>query len=173
LPAVFFDSEKTSIQLLQIRLIRIYNFGMQAKNMLQPSNAPTLQGEQEMLVWMRHLGKSQMRVGEVYEALRNQDARIQQMQTQLMQLRAWRVIEHTQKLWGIQTPVMWKTEAKPANRGVKLLGVAGRAWQRLTNRVICQTGCEGHGHPWLNEQGQCTRTGEVCDAMVQETKRHA
>ena len=35
--------------------------------------------------------------------------------------------------------------------------------------VICQTGCAGHAHPWLEPDGQCRRTGQACDRLEDET----
>jgi len=36
------------------------------------------------------------------------------------------------------------------------------------HRVICQTGCVGHAHPWLDAAGQCARSGQACDRVDTE-----
>ena len=34
------------------------------------------------------------------------------------------------------------------------------------SEVICQTGCVGQAHPWLENGGQCRRTGLVCGPLA-------
>jgi len=30
-------------------------------------------------------------------------------------------------------------------------------------KAICQTGCSGHAHPWLSDDGHCLWSGRICD----------
>jgi hypothetical protein len=38
-----------------------------------------------------------------------------------------------------------------------------------TRNVICQTGCVGHAHAWLDDAGHCQRDGRVCERTLQGT----
>ena len=66
----------------------------------------------------------------------------------------------TATLWGLGQQALSRSLGAPQAPGPRLPAV----W-REASAVICQTGCEGHGHPWLDEQGGCRRTGEVCQPV--------
>ena len=36
---------------------------------------------------------------------------------------------------------------------------------RDAQSVISQTGCVGHAHPWLDDDGQCRLSGQVCERL--------
>lgn len=129
-------------------------------------NAPPLS---ELAVVLRHLGGVQSQVSEL---VRQQQQEIDQLQGQLIRLRAQRVLERTQNFWGLSKS---PRGTHPANSrevgtvsGITSPSLKAKAWQ-AAQKIICLTGCAGHAHPWLNPDGQCARTGQECD--VQEMPR--
>jgi TolA-binding protein len=129
----------------------------------------------ELGVMLRHLGGVQAHVSDV---VRQQQQQIEQLQSQLMRLRVQRVLEQTQRLWALSdTGLMTISRSGTGHlegRGVKSqVSLPTKAWQ-AAQKIICQTGCVGHAHPWLKADGQCARSGQVCDAQTdQETPRCA
>lgn len=129
-------------------------------------NAPPLS---ELAVVLRHLGGVQSQVSEL---VRQQQQEIDQLQGQLIRLRAQRVLERTQNFWGLSKS---PRGTHPANfrevgtvSGITSPSLKAKAWQ-AAQKIICLTGCAGHAHPWLKPDGQCARTGQECD--VQEMPR--
>lgn len=128
----------------------------------------------ELAVVLRHLGGVQTQVGELVS---QQQQKIEQLQWQLMRLRAQCVLERTQRLWGLS-----ESNLLANSTGAKRFVANGekiqhflpvKAW-RAAQKIICQTGCVGHAHPWLKDDGQCARTGQDCDAQTtEETRRCA
>lgn len=122
----------------------------------------------ELAVCLRYLGGVQSRCTDL---VTQQQQQIEQLQAQLIRSRAQCVLERTQNLWGLWSI---QTRARPAS-----LPEAGtvssevqrplkdKAWQ-TAQKIICQTGCMGHAHPWLKSDGQCARTGQECDEQVQK-----
>lgn len=102
----------------------------------------------ESLIWMRQYGQVQARVSGLLQA---QQKKIDQLERQVLRLNALRVIDRTQHLWAL---VANDAAADVANASL------------LTHHVICKTGCEGHGHPWLTADGECTRTGKSCSSLA-------
>lgn len=80
----------------------------------------------ETMVWMHHCGKAQSRMT---AWIHEQQRRMAQLQSQLLRLRAQRVLEHTQRLWGLSQGSAWVSEAalmRPAaRRGAASAAVAG------------------------------------------------
>lgn len=129
-------------------------------------NAPPVS---ELAVVLRHLGGVQ---SEVSELVRQQQREIDQLQGQLIRLRAQRVLERTQNFWGLSKPPRGTHPAKSREdgtvSGITSPSLKAKAWQ-AAQKIICLTGCAGHAHPWLKPDGQCARTGKECD--VQEMPR--
>lgn len=124
----------------------------------------------ELGLVLRHLGGVQAHVSDL---VRQQQQHIAQLQGQLMRLRAQRMLERTQRLWGLsqlQGPCAdWVPDQASLVAATDLTekprrSLGARAWQAAQN-IICQTGCVGHAHPWLQADGQCARTGQVCDVQ--------
>ncbi|MCB2017154.1 MAG: hypothetical protein KDF54_06540 [Hydrogenophaga sp.] len=75
-----------------------------------------------------------------------------------LRLRAQLMLLRTSEFWGLgaATYLVNRPPGRPANPPeVERPATEAQA-------VICQTGCAGHAHPWLTEDGQCLRTGETC-----------
>lgn len=134
-----------------------------------PVNVPS--SPCELAVVLRHLGGVQTQVSDL---VREQQQQIAQLQTQLIRLRAQRMLERTQSLWGLSVchPTMPTAMASKsvAIGASALASLTAKAWQ-AAQKIICLTGCVGHAHPWLKPNGQCARTGQECD--VQEMPRCA
>lgn len=109
-------------------------------------------------VLMRQIGGLQRRSTEQWQAL----------QAENLRLRAELVILRTSVLWGLGVqPLMRRTATvKPVRRQSAVAHGTVEA-----QALICQTGCIGHAHPWLGEEGQCLRSGQVCERLdlVDET----
>jgi len=103
-------------------------------------SAPTSGVEHEHAVLCRHLGGVQDRVSTL---MREKDMALNALASEVVRLRGQLVVTHTLRLWGLQTQPTEDLEA--------------------ARKVICQTGCAGHAHPWLSEDGQCRWSGRVCD----------
>ena len=109
---------------------------------------------------LRQLGGLQRRMGEVQRAERE---RARELEAQNLRLRAELVVLRTGVLWGLGTGAVVR-RARPPARDSHAFDPALRAAQA----VICQTGCVGHAHPWLEADGQCRRSGQACERPVDE-----
>ena len=110
---------------------------------------------------LRQLGGLQRRMGEVQRAERE---RTRELESQNLRLYAELVVLRTGVLWGLGAGAVVRRERPPA-RDSHAFDPALRAAQA----VICQTGCVGHAHPWLEADGQCRRSGQACERPVDET----
>ncbi len=97
----------------------------------------------EHAVLCRHLGGVQDRVSRL---MQEKEKALHALTSEVVRLRGQLVLTHTLRLWGLQTQPTEDLEA--------------------ARKVICQTGCAGHAHPWLSEDGQCRWSGRVCDSGV-------
>eukprot|EP01041_Mallomonas_annulata_P036414 gene36414-biopygen28460 len=75
--------------------------------------------------------------------MREKDMALKALAGEVVRLRGQLVVAHTSRLWGMPNQTTEDLEA--------------------ARKVICQTGCAGHAHPWLSEAGQCRWSGRVCD----------
>lgn len=94
----------------------------------------------EHAVLCRHLGGVQDRVSRL---MQEKEVALNALTSEVVRLRGQLVVARTSMLWGMQTQSTQDLEA--------------------ARKVICQTGCAGHAHPWLSEDGQCRWSGRVCD----------
>lgn len=110
-------------------------------------------------VLLRQLGRLQHRLTEAMSAHRQQQARLEQDN---LRLRAELVLLRTSVLWGLGAVAMvaMPPAARPPQRA------ASNASVREAHSVICQTGCVGHAHPWLEPDGQCRRSGQACERLA-------
>ncbi|HRM55188.1 MAG TPA: hypothetical protein PLS11_14905, partial [Ottowia sp.] len=87
----------------------------------------------------------------------------QQLQGTLVRERARLVIASTRWWWGLGGPVPDAVRAASPEVTASPMSAAD---------VLCQTGCQGHAHPWLTEDGRCLLKGGDCTrtegAMVSE-----
>lgn len=112
---------------------------------------------------LRRLAQLQQRVS---DQLWTAERRRRDLEADNIRLRAELVRVRTAMLWnlGPASAVPWPA---PGHRAP-----APQADSRLreARAVICQTGCAGHAHPWLEPDGQCRRTGQTCDRLEDETR---
>ncbi|WP_439520565.1 hypothetical protein [Hydrogenophaga sp.] len=92
--------------------------------------------------------------------MRASAAQLQMLEAEVLRLRSQLVLARTGVLWGLNA-VPW-TRPLLQRRSRPAMAVASLA---EANGVICQTGCVGHAHPWLEADGQCRRTGSPCNQV--------
>ncbi len=102
---------------------------------------------QEHAVLCRHLGGVQDRVSRL---LQEKEVALNALTSEVVRLRGQLVVARTSLLWGMPVAVVSVTHR-------------ARVYLEAARKAICQTGCSGHAHPWLAEDGQCRRSGLVCD----------
>lgn len=104
---------------------------------------------------LRQMATLQRRVS---DQIAEQARRLSILEADNLRLRAELVRSRTAVLWGLQAAAV----TTPRRRSVPRERPPVNNQWREAQAVICQTGCAGHASPWLDEQGQCRRTGEVC-----------
>lgn len=107
---------------------------------------------------VRRLGALQQRLDDL---LRDQARQVYALEADRMRLRAQVVLLRTAAFWGLsglQVP-----GRPPAGRMRTQTPLAPNAPQ--AQAVICQTGCAGHAHPWLSDDGLCRRSGQACERL--------
>lgn len=107
-------------------------------------------------VLTRQMAGLQRRVGEQLRAYAQQ---VSALQDEVIHLRAQLVVSRTCMLWGLGAAGMVRPVARRARA---VTASAEAAAMAEASHVICQTGCVGHAHPWLEADGQCSRTGTTC-----------
>lgn len=112
---------------------------------------------QEHGVLMRQIGGLQSRCTEL---LRSSSSRVAALEGENLRLRAELVLLRTSVFWGLGAATVLRRRS-PAVRSRPPVEAGAREAQA----VICQTGCVGHAHPWLDEEGQCRRSGQACDRV--------
>jgi hypothetical protein len=107
---------------------------------------PVAELQHEHGVLLRYLGEVQ----------RGVSVRLARLEADNLRLRAALMVNRTAWLWGLGPPVTLAghTGATPVTPPASPL------------RVLCRVGCEGHAHAWLDEGGQCRRTGSACEALA-------
>ena len=113
----------------------------------------------EHRVLMRQIGGLQRRSSELLQA---SSAREAALQAENLRLRAELVLLRTSVFWGLGAAamVLRRPAVAPATAHPGYATEAPEA-----QAVICQTGCVGHAHPWLTEEGQCRRSGLACERV--------
>lgn len=107
---------------------------------------PVAELQHEHGVLLRYLGEVQ----------RGVSARLAQLEADNLRLRAALLVSRSALLWGLG----------PSAALAGADGMTSAAMPASAHRVLCQVGCEGHAHVWLDEGGQCRRTGSACDALA-------
>ena len=120
--------------------------------------------QQEHLCLQRHLAALQERVSHQLAALVEAEAQAcaradaaerqcRAMERALINERTRAVLACTRWSWGLGGP---PPQAVPG-------AVDADAGPPTTAaEVLCQTGCQGHAHPWLDADGSCRLTGGDC-----------
>ena len=107
---------------------------------------------------LRQLARLQQGAGEQMQA---QARRINALEGDVLRLRAQLIVARTCLLWGL--PHEGLARVRPLRRPV-VAALNDPEWAQA-HAVICQTGCVGHAHPWLEADGQCRRTGVACKPL--------
>ena len=111
---------------------------------------------------LRRLAQLQQRVGDQLQASARRQAALD---GENIRLRGELVRMRTAVAWDLRPAALVPRDATGSR------GRAPRIAPGLleAQAVICQTGCAGHAHPWLEPDGQCRRTGQACDRLEDET----
>lgn len=128
---------------------------------------------EEHLCLMRHLGGLQTRVSAQMQALAASEAHARAraeaaeracaaLEAALMRERARWVLTCTRASWGLGSAPMLSFAAADAEAAQSASSHADMAAPSTVTDVLCQTGCQGHAHPWLTADGGCRLTGADC-----------
>ncbi len=124
-------------------------------------SAPPTGVAQEHAILTRHLGSVQDRVSRLLCA---KESELQTLSSEVVRLRGLLVLSRTSILWGLSAPLM-RVGRRPSTRPSLEQQTAARQEDlEASRKAICQTGCTGHAHHWLSDEGQCRWTGRPCDA---------
>ena len=107
---------------------------------------------------LRHWGRLQRQMDDVLGVALAREAALT---GENLRLRAELVLLRTRVLWGMGHAQMHRSPRH--SRVVQPLLEPG---SREAQAVICQTGCVGHAHPWLEADGQCRRSGRACEPLA-------
>lgn len=88
------------------------------------------------------------------------------LEDEVLRLRAQLIVTRTCLLWGLGVAGVMK----PMPRARAVAARARTVDMAEASNVICQTGCVGHAHPWLEEDGMCRRTGQACEIYADSTR---
>lgn len=121
------------------------------------AQARTAQIRQEHLALVRHLAGIQAKVSQEIAA---QQKRAERAEAESMRLRAELLVVRTAVYWNVREIVPRRVPPNPRVRPPQVLPQSEEA-----QTLICQTGCAGHAHPWLDPDGDCRRLGEPCTVM--------
>ena len=108
----------------------------------------------EHAVLLRHWAGVQDRVS---RQACQQAQRCAELEAELLRLRARWVLTTTRMLWGMGWPGLETAHHALAGNAAPTTTVPVTASQ-----VLCQSGCAGHAHPWLDNEGHCRLTGQDC-----------
>jgi hypothetical protein len=125
--------------------------------------APALM-QREHGVLIRQMAGLQTRVSQQMQAYAQQ---VDDLEQALLCARAQLLLVRSALLWGMQREgLVWSSSGK--NPLPRQGGRPDRQPRPLNeaDAVICQTGCVGHAHPWLEADGQCRRTGQSCERVA-------
>jgi hypothetical protein len=112
---------------------------------------------------LRRVAQLQQRVS---DQLQTAERRQRDLEADNIRLRAELVRVRTALVWGLRPAVL----ARRAVSGQRLEVGDVREAMPEAQAVICQTGCVGHAHPWLGEDGQCVRSGQACERLAEDAK---
>ncbi|WP_439586489.1 hypothetical protein [Hydrogenophaga sp.] len=107
----------------------------------------------------RQMASLQRRVS---EQVRAQAQQLAALEEEVVCLRGQLIVTRTCMLWGLGVAGV----ARPMPRRPHAPVIAAQEPMAEASSVICQTGCVGHAHPWLEADGQCRRTGVACNQVT-------
>jgi len=135
----------------------------------ETSDAEGLAGEHGALT--RQMAALQRRVSEQLADCMRQ---IRRLEGDVVRLRGRLIRSRTALSWGLAgaslpAEIAAQARARPPSR-LRHVALATQAAAAATmpeaSAVICQSGCAGHAHPWLEADGLCRRTGATCGVGV-------
>lgn len=129
---------------------------------LASDSAATREIAVEHGVLTRQIASLQRRVGEQMRAYAQQ---VSVLEEEVLHLRGQLIVSRTCMLWGLGVAGV----VKPPARRLRAVAAAHAGNMAEASSVICQTGCVGHAHPWLEADGQCRRTGNACTLVDHNT----
>lgn len=113
----------------------------------------------EHAVLCRQLGGVQDRVTRL---LQEKEIALNALGSEVVRLRGQLMVARTSLLWGMTAPVAGlPLQARASSEARAQIGPAQDL--EAARKVVCQTGCAGHAHPWLTDGGQCSWRGRECD----------
>lgn len=113
----------------------------------------------EHAVLCRRLGGVQDRVSKL---LQEKEMALTALAREVVQLRGQLLVARTSMLWGMSLPMETVTLGNMAPRPVQAT-TRPTPGMEAARKAICQTGCSGHAHPWLSDDGLCHWSGRICD----------
>ena len=116
--------------------------------------------EAEHLVLVRRMARLQCLFDEL---LSDHDRKMSVLEAEILRLRGRLVVARTQTLWGLVA-----VAALPARTPLLPQAPLPLPWGSMPHaaQVLCQVACVGHAHYWLQESGDCARSGERCEGAV-------
>lgn len=122
--------------------------------------APARWLEAEHVVLVRRMARLQCLFDEL---LSEHDRKVSELEAEIVRLRGRLVVARTQTLWGFGAVAALPERVPPVSRAPLPL-----PWASMPHaaQVLCQVACVGHAHYWLQEGGDCARSGDRCDGAV-------
>jgi hypothetical protein len=112
----------------------------------------------EHLALIRQVARMQWHMDQLLAASQERAAR---QSAEIVRLRGQLLVARTAALWGMAGVL---PQAPRAGQGGRRVHPPQAVIQDVATRnVICQTGCVGHAHAWLDEDGHCQRDGLNCE----------
>lgn len=88
------------------------------------------------------------------------------LESELVRLRGALLVLHTAWLWGLPPQShLWPKPSRPSTPSTSPESATPTS-AATTLQTLCRVGCQGHGHPWLDEQGQCRLQGRACASVT-------
>jgi hypothetical protein len=115
----------------------------------------------EHLVLIRQMARLQWHMDHLRAASQE---RAERQSAEIVRLRGQLLVARTAALWGMAGDPPRVPRAKPVTARPQPENVIQHA---ATRSAICQTGCVGHAHAWLDDTGHCQRDGRVCERTPQ------
>ncbi|HMN93924.1 MAG TPA: hypothetical protein PKC60_11915 [Hydrogenophaga sp.] len=123
---------------------------------LTPPSVSPLADEHSVLC--RQLGSLQRHLS---AALTRQQEDIRRLEAETVRLRGQLLMARTAILWGLHgagvQPAPGQHTRAPVRPATTRLPAPPEA-----REVLCQIGCRGHAHPWLDSRGHCGLDGQAC-----------
>jgi hypothetical protein len=92
-----------------------------------------------------------------------------ELESELTRLRGALLALRTAWLWGIKPPACLWPRPSPSALTAPVAGTDPLLEADSAQETLCRVGCHGHGHPWLDAQGQCRLQGRACASVTTES----